>query len=390
MLFNDSHIYYKQILKQRVNLFPYELNKKYEEYIKKYLQDKIEGICIREGYVKKNSIEILKRSSGVIEKGHTTGQVSFDVVYSAKICNPSENDVIYCEIKDINKIGALAEVYNVEESPLCIIIAKQYHSNFELFNSSNLFVGKKIFISVIGKSYELYDTKITVLGKIVDADTNNTSIQQFLQNKLNYNNNKYIGDFNGEIWCPSLVLDKIPKNHKHNIKIGEEIMIRGMPILPNNNNGLEGIVKEIGKEKSIVKINNEEITVDNIYLTKFINFNEKQNLEGESNIIDDIDYTFIQEYSLNKLEDENENENENENEDEDEDEKIKKKMIFPKGIKVKFISGPHLGEIGVVIKNSKDKTGKTKGNVSILLSDNDDVIKVPHEYQKDFLEELKE
>ena len=65
-------------------------------------------------------------------------------------------------------------------------------------------------------------------------------------------------------------------------------------------------------------------------------------------------------------------------------------MIFPKGIKVKFISGPHLGENGVVIKNSKDKTGKTKGNVSILLSDNDDVIKVPHEYQKDFLEELKE
>ena len=88
-------IYKNNIIKTTVSLKPLELSKDIDGILQGKLKDLYEGKCIKEGYVRKNSISIKKRSIyGILENGPTDGTVNYDIIYSAEICNPNENDII--------------------------------------------------------------------------------------------------------------------------------------------------------------------------------------------------------------------------------------------------------------------------------------------------------
>lgn len=156
-----ENIYINTLLKRRIILTPEFINKNFEENLKNILISQVGDKCIKEGYVDSNSIKIMKRNIGKTMDQNFSGNIIFDIVYTANICNPMEGNIINCSVDKINKLGILANL-----PPLSIVIAKQYHNNKELFK--NLKIGDKIKVVVVDKRYALNGNVIEVIARLYD------------------------------------------------------------------------------------------------------------------------------------------------------------------------------------------------------------------------------
>lgn len=159
-----SSIYFKSTLNSKVSINASDLNKNIESIIEKKLKDNYEGKCCKDGYIKKDSIEIVNRSLGRIDPGQFNGSITYNIEYSADICNPSEKQLIDCNAVSINKIGVLCMSDN-ENQPFKIIIPRQNHLDNPLFKE--IIEGSKIQIEVIGSRFEINDSFISIIGKLV-------------------------------------------------------------------------------------------------------------------------------------------------------------------------------------------------------------------------------
>jgi DNA-directed RNA polymerase subunit E'/Rpb7 len=125
--------------------------------IERKLKEKYEGVCISDGYVKKGSLKLVKRTIGETTSINFRGLIKFKVTYSVEICNPVKNNLISATIKDMNLIGLIAENH-----PMSIIIVKDYHEDQSVFD--NLQIGDTINVKVVMKKYKVNDTEISVIG----------------------------------------------------------------------------------------------------------------------------------------------------------------------------------------------------------------------------------
>jgi len=156
-----ENLYFRSVLRKKIILDAKYLNAKIDEYILSFLKNRIEGKCIHDGYVKPDSIRILKRSVGILSGSRFTGDITYEIAYSAEICNPVEGNIYECKVKKINnKSGIMASL-----GPLMISVGKQFHEeNLEVFDT--LKVGDTIKVIVLGKTFALNDKEIKVVGKL--------------------------------------------------------------------------------------------------------------------------------------------------------------------------------------------------------------------------------
>ena len=78
--------------------------------------------CLKEGYIFKESIELIERSLGTIDPEYFTGFLKFQVRFKADVCYPIKGQQVLCTVESKNKLGIKA----VSE-PLHIILARQHH-----------------------------------------------------------------------------------------------------------------------------------------------------------------------------------------------------------------------------------------------------------------------
>tara|TARA_B100001540_G_scaffold293913_1_gene293412 strand:- start:345 stop:938 length:594 start_codon:yes stop_codon:yes gene_type:complete len=155
-------IWMRNMLTRRIVLPFKSIGNNIRENIKKKLEQKLYNKCSKEGYIKKNSIEILSYSSGLVE----ANTVIFDVIFECDICRPVEGQIISCKVKNVTRAGIRATYIGKEEtSPITIFIARDHHYNNEEFSQKK--EDDDIKIKVIGIRYELNDETISVLGELV-------------------------------------------------------------------------------------------------------------------------------------------------------------------------------------------------------------------------------
>jgi len=163
-------IYVETLLKKVVVLESWQINSALNENILTDLRKIYGDKCIQEGYVKEESIKVLKRSVGRVVAGHFTGRVNYDVIFSAEICNPVAGNVVPCKIMGLNKLGILADSDTMPF--LKIIIPRELHEDKSIFR--NLKVGDKIKMKVVGRKYKLHDREIRIVGHLIsDKDIQN-------------------------------------------------------------------------------------------------------------------------------------------------------------------------------------------------------------------------
>jgi len=153
--------------KTNVVLKPSEMDSDFENTILKKLKTLYENVCSKYGYIKNNSIKIIKRSIGIIKSQHFNGNICFDVVCTAEICNPIQGSVIKCKVKAKNSLGLLAEGYYDKIPILEIIIPKISAGIQSEVNLDTINIGQEIKIEVCGKKYQLFDKHISIIGKAI-------------------------------------------------------------------------------------------------------------------------------------------------------------------------------------------------------------------------------
>jgi len=162
--------------KTSVQLTPAELTDDLDNVILKKLSKSIEGICTRHGYVKPGSINIIKRSCGKFVKQHFNGQVRYEILCSADVCNPSQGSIYTATIKNKNALGLLAESYveigREKIAMLDIIIPKKAAGIISEIDLETIKIGEDIYVMVIGKRYQMNDKKISIIGRAVKSPNN--------------------------------------------------------------------------------------------------------------------------------------------------------------------------------------------------------------------------
>ena len=165
-----------------IQLNPKEISANFEEVILKKLKNNLENICSRHGYIKKDSINIIKRSIGQFKKQHFNGNIMFELQCIAEICNPAQGSIIKCKVKAKNSLGLLAEGYYDNVPILEIIVPKISAGIQSEINIDTVLVGDEINIEVCGKKYQLYDKHISIIGKAIKDKEEN--IKNVIEDEL--------------------------------------------------------------------------------------------------------------------------------------------------------------------------------------------------------------
>ena len=164
----SNNIFNKNILTTKIQLTPHEYNESIDETILEKLKDKVEGKCDSIGYIKPDSIKVVNRGMGEILQGQFNGSCVFYVKYSVDVCSPVEGDIVKCIVININKMGLLCELPDINPSPLNLILAKQHHMknpNFEKVKINDI-----IEVEIIGVRIEYNEDRILCIGVLYNKD----------------------------------------------------------------------------------------------------------------------------------------------------------------------------------------------------------------------------
>jgi DNA-directed RNA polymerase subunit E'/Rpb7 len=166
---DNSHVYISSLLTQKIVLKYEEVNSELFNILETKLKKLNEGKCIKEGYVKNNSIKLLTYSSGELYDN----KILFECVFECLITNPVESTSIYCIAKSITKVGVRAElIVDNEVSPYIVFIARDHHYNNESF--SQIKENDIMQVRILGQRYELNDKFISIIAELISINNYST------------------------------------------------------------------------------------------------------------------------------------------------------------------------------------------------------------------------
>lgn len=173
----DSVLLVPTILSERVLLHPRDFTSEYKDVILNTLREKVEGVCSRHGYVMRGSVELREVVAGRIEPNSMNGDTVFSVRYQAHVCNPPVGLIVKAIVTDSNAFAVFARSGILDEfgefTPLLdvILTRAQHESDDRLSNLEN---GNDIYVEILGKRFELVDTRISVVALLSDENAYNT------------------------------------------------------------------------------------------------------------------------------------------------------------------------------------------------------------------------
>jgi hypothetical protein len=166
---SNLHIYIRSLLTQKIVLNYGEVNSELFDTLEGKLKHFNEGKCIKDGYVKNNSVKLLTYSGGEL----FSNKLVFECVFECLITNPVESMVLNCVAKSITKVGVRAElVTDDNNSPYIIFIARDHHYSNEVF--SQIKENDMLQVRVLGQRYELNDKFISVIAELISINNYGT------------------------------------------------------------------------------------------------------------------------------------------------------------------------------------------------------------------------
>ena len=158
--------------KTHVQLVPFELDVNIEQTLMAKLKKRYEGVCSRFGYIKPDTLQILHRSLGSFMKPHFNGHTRFEVLLIGEVCNPTQGMVVSAKVQAKNNLGILAESSipraGLPDLPLLdIIVPRRSAGIASEVDLDTIAVGEEVYVEVLGKRYQLNDSKISIIGRIV-------------------------------------------------------------------------------------------------------------------------------------------------------------------------------------------------------------------------------
>ena len=122
------------------------------------LKERLEQRCSPNGYVLPGTLEILTRSTGMVDSGRFSGDWAFLVKAKGRVLHPPEGTMVEVEVLKSNKMG----IYAVYENAIRLMVPRDLHLGDEEFDS--LKVGDRINVEIQKSRFQLRDPFIVSVG----------------------------------------------------------------------------------------------------------------------------------------------------------------------------------------------------------------------------------
>jgi hypothetical protein len=164
---NEKRIIYEpyisSILNMKIVLPITEVGKNIKQNLERMIVSKTEGKCIVEGFIRPDSVHILTYSSGKV----AAGLVEYQTVFECMVCHPVDGMLVESICNTVTKAGIHTEVIDKNGNvPITVFIARDHHINNQKFE--RVVENGKLLVSIIGIRFELNDSNICAIGKLVD------------------------------------------------------------------------------------------------------------------------------------------------------------------------------------------------------------------------------
>ena len=128
---------------------------------------KYEGKCTKNGYIVKDSIEIVNRSVGKIINIDNKSLIEYKINYKIKTISPNKGCIYDCIINNITKMGLICFVEfgdqkELKTSPLLVIVPKEY------CDIEKVKEGSRITVETMDTRLKYMGTQSQLIGKITN------------------------------------------------------------------------------------------------------------------------------------------------------------------------------------------------------------------------------
>jgi len=161
----NEDLYKNVLLTEYIYLDPIDLNFKIDDIILSKLKNKVEGKCIKAGYIIPDTINIQSRSLGKINNASFDGKTTFNVIYTCNICNPVIGQIIQCRVSNIDKSQIICYIDEYELSPIEIYLFRQNHVGNTEYASLKL--NDIIKVKICESKWGYKDTQISSMAQFV-------------------------------------------------------------------------------------------------------------------------------------------------------------------------------------------------------------------------------
>jgi len=264
----SNNIFTTNILNTVIQLLPGEFNNSIDDILLEKLKNKVEGKCDKNGYIKPDSVSIIRRSMGKVLQGHFNGSCSYRISYKVDICNPVEGMMVKAIVRNINKMGLFCELHDVEPSPLTIILAKQHHLKNEAFEKIK--INDVINIEIIGIKFNYNDTQISCIGRLSSDGKTLEENMEYSDDEETYEEEEMdLGETADEEEEPSSSTSSLSKG-----------------------GGKTDIISMVGGKINDLEEGNEEEDIDENLELNLVDLNNQDETEIEEDVGDDLGLDF--------------------------------------------------------------------------------------------------
>ena len=158
-----------QLLTTSINVDMKNIKGDINELLYKLLKKKYEGVCNKDGYIQKGSLQIVNRSIGSVKTINNTSYIVYEITYKANIYSPVKGTKLDITINSITKMGIIGFLKDndddtIENSPFIVIVPREY---FEDSNVDDYEVNSELKIQIEDSRIKYMSKNIQIVAKPV-------------------------------------------------------------------------------------------------------------------------------------------------------------------------------------------------------------------------------
>jgi DNA-directed RNA polymerase subunit E'/Rpb7 len=154
------------LFEEQVSLTPKDMRIKIdsiEALVADKLRARLEGRCSRHGFVVPETVKVLSRSMGNLEKGRFTGSIIFHVQAEGTVLNPPDGAILEGEVIRKNKMG----IYVSYRDAIRVIVPRDLHIGNEAFEAVE--IGETVEVEIRKSRFQVNDPYILSVGYFVSS-----------------------------------------------------------------------------------------------------------------------------------------------------------------------------------------------------------------------------
>ena len=158
-----------QLLTTSINVDMKNIKGDINELLYKLLKKKYEGVCNKDGYIQKGSLQIVNRSIGSVKTINNTSYIVYEITYKANKYSPVKGTKLDITINSITKMGIIGFLKDkdddtIENSPFIVIVPREY---FEDDNVDDYEVNSELKVQIEDSRIKYMSKNIQIVAKPV-------------------------------------------------------------------------------------------------------------------------------------------------------------------------------------------------------------------------------